>query len=278
MRAVLYPRTWRAVTGMLSSLAGGSLLVILLALLLSDRPVNPLRLMRLVAALCLVPRLAVLTLRRACTASLRIEADTLVIEQRHRRLDLPVASVAAIEPWLLPLPGSGLWLRLRSGRRWTDGLELEDPTVLIDALAVASGAPGLRQAARHPFVVYARARGARRRSWRRALLEFPIFALVPTIPLFRVHQIIAYGGALGEYYQYSLGAYLAGFAIYWATLTIYLMLYAAALRVPVELLTVAAAALAPTYASAGRRLLDRLAAVLYYVGVPAAVALRFAPW
>ena len=105
-----------------------------------------------------------------------------------------------------------------------------------------------------------------------------LFALVPTLPLFRVHQIIAYGGAFGEYYQYGLNAYLAGFAIYWATLTIYLMVYAAALRVPVELLAVGSAALAPQHASGVRRVAQSAATVLYYVGVPAAVILRFVPW
>jgi apolipoprotein N-acyltransferase len=110
------------------------------------------------------------------------------------------------------------------------------------------------------------------------LWKFPVFALVPTLPLFRVHQLIAYGGVLGEYYQYGLEAYLLGFAIYWATLTIYLMLYAAALRAPVELLAMAVTALAPERASGARRVLERTAAILYYGGVPAMTALRFVPW
>ncbi len=277
-RAALYSGAWRMVAAMLSALAGSSLLLILASLLLSDRPVNPLRLFRLVAGLSLVPGLAVVMLRRACAARVHIDAGALIVEQRDRRLEVPISSIAAIEPWWLPLPGSGLWLRLRSGRRWSDGLEMDDPAALIDALGAEGRSPALRAAGRHPSVVYAGARGARRRSWAAALLVFPLFALVPTVPLFRVHQLIAYGGALGEYYQYGLGAYLAGFVLYWATLTIYLLLYAAVLRVPVEIVTIGVVLLAPRHAVAARRLLDRVSAVLYFAGVPAAVILRFVPW
>jgi apolipoprotein N-acyltransferase len=243
------------------------------------RRLNPLELIGLVTGLCLLPGLAVLLLRWAFVGVLRIEADALVLEQRHRRTEIPIETIAAVEPWLLPLPGSGLWMRLRSGKRWSDGVEMEDPVELIDALAAAGGSPQLRGAARHPSLVYAHARSrSRRRSWYRPLLKFPVFALIPTLPLFRVHQLIAYGGAFGEYYQYGLNAYLAGFAIYWATLTIYLMVYAAALRVPVEMLAIGSAVLVPQNASGVRRVLERASAVLYYAGVPAAVVLRFLPW
>jgi hypothetical protein len=56
------------------------------------------------------------------------------------------------------------------------------------------------------------------------------------------------------------------------------MLYAAVLRVPVELVAVGTALLTPQHALRVRRVLDRLAAVLYYAGVPTAVSLRFVPW
>lgn len=280
IRAVLYPPPWRAAAALLWTMSCGSLLVILGLLLVPDgRPLNPLALFRLVTGLCLLPGLAVLLLRRTFAGSLCIEVDALVIEQRHRRAEIPIEAIAAVEPWLLPLPGSGLWMRLRSGRRWSDGVEMEDPVELIDALADAGGSPQLRGAARRPSLVYAHARSrTRRRSRYRSLLKFPVFALVPTLPLFRVHQIIAYGGAFGEYYQYGLNAYLAGFAIYWATLTIYLLLYAAALRAGVEILAVGSAILVPQHAAGVRRVLERASAVLYYAGVPAAVILRFVPW
>lgn len=266
-------------TGLLTAISRASLLAILAMVLLSEGPVNPLWLMRLVAGLCLLPGIAVLAVRWFFQGVLRVDAGTLVVEQRRRRTEIPLASIVGIEPWLLPLPGSGLWVRLRSGRRWSEGIEMENPTAFIDALVDAAGVPQLGEAASHPSLIYARARSeSRPRSWRRALLAFPVFALVPTIPLFRVHQIIAYGGTFGEYHLYGFGAYLAGFAIYWATITIYLMLYAAALRTPVELIALGSAMLAPQHASRLRRVLDRSAAFLYYAGVPVAVGLRFVPW
>lgn len=280
IRAVLYSAPWRALAALLRTISCASLLFILGVLLAPEgKPMNPLGLIRLVTSLCLLPGLAVLLLRRACVGDLRIESHALIVEQGHRRTEIPIDAIAAVEPWLVPLPGSGLWMRLRSGRRWSDGLEMEDPVELITALAAAGGAPRVLGAARHPILVYAQARSrARRRPWYHPLLKFPVFALVPTLPLFRVHQIIAYGGAFGEYYQYGLNAYLGGVAIYWATLTIYLMLYAAALRAPVEMLAVGSAVLVPQSASGVRRVLERAVAVIYYAGVPAALVLRFLPW
>lgn len=280
IRAVLYPVRWRIVAALLRTISCASLLTVLgLLLAPGSRPLNPLRLIGLVAGLCLLPELAVLLLRWTFAAILRIETNALVVEQRHRRTEIPIGAIAAIEPWLVPLPGSGLWMRLRSGRRWSDAAEMEDPLELIDGLGAAGGSPRVLGVARYPSLAYAHARSrSQRRSWFRFLLKFPVFALVPTFPLFRVHQIIAYGGALGEYYQYGLNAYLTGFAIYWATLTIYLMVYAAALRTPVEMLAVGFAVLAPQHATGVRRVSERASAVLYYSGVPAAVALRFFPW
>lgn len=266
-------------TGLLTAISWMGLLAILPMLVLSDGPVNPLRLIRLVAGLCLLPGLMALAVRWFFQGVLRIENDTLIVEQRHRRAEIPVASIVSIEPWLLPIPGSGLRLRLQSGRWWRDGIEMEDPGALVDSLVGDGGSPRLGEVTKHPTLIYARARfRSRPRSWRRTVLAFPVFALVPTIPLFRVHQIIAYGGTFGEYYLYGLGAYLAGFAIYWATLTIYLMLYAAALRVVVEMIAVGSALWAPRNAPGLRRMLDRLAAALYYGGVLIAVSLRFVPW
>jgi apolipoprotein N-acyltransferase len=276
--AVLYRWYWRALVGALAAISGAALLAILVAVLfVPEGPHNPLRLMRLVAASCLLPGLAVVVLRWAFATTVRVDADTLVLEQRDRRTEIPVASIVAVEPWKLPLPGSGVRLRLRSGRRWSDGIQMDDPAALIDALTDAGAPAELRRLTQHPAMVYARARPKPPSATRR-LLKFPVFALVPTLPLFRVHQLIAYGGVFGEYYQYGLEAYVLAFAIYWATLTIYLMLYAAALRVPLELAAMAAAAVAPEYARGVRGILERIAAILFYAGVPVLVILRFIPW
>jgi hypothetical protein len=62
---------------------------------------------------------------------------------------------------------------------------------------------------------------------------------------------------------------VVAFAIYWATATIWLVLYAAALRAVVELVNVAAAALGPVTASRVRPVTEHTARVLYYAAVPA---------
>ncbi|HJQ85029.1 MAG TPA: hypothetical protein VKA21_13180, partial [Candidatus Binatia bacterium] len=109
------------------------------------------------------------------------------------------------------------------------------------------------------------------------LLRFPVFALGPTALLFNVHQHIAYGGLLGQYYMLGLRPYLATFALYWGTVTVYLMLYASVWRGLAEPICFAAAAVAPSRAARVRRAAELVIRVLYYGGVPALLAWRFAP-
>jgi apolipoprotein N-acyltransferase len=279
-RARIYNGPLRVMAGSLALVSGASLIVMLgLLLLPSDVPANPLRLIRQAMGFCLLPALSLFVLRRTCAATIRVEAGGLVIDQRHRRVEVPVASIVGVEPWRLLLPEPGLGLRLRSGASLADGIALEDPTALIGTLVEAGASDALLDECRRPTLVYARAKAESGLTRGYGfLLKFPIFALVPTVPLFRVHQLIAYGGAFGEYYQYGLGAYLLGFAVYWATLIVYLLLYAAALRVPVELIAALAAFATPDRAVAARRVMEKAASVCFYVGVPTFVVLRFIPW
>jgi apolipoprotein N-acyltransferase len=217
--------------------------------------------------------------RRVYRATLTVAPSILVAEQRQSRVEIRLSEIEAIVPWLVPLPHSGLTLEMRSGKRWHGGIEMQDPAALIDAIGGIGESPRLADAARHPCFVSSRARaGSVAASWHHLLLKFPVFALVPTIPLFRVHQIIAYGGAFGEYYLYGIRAYLTAFFLYWGTLTIYLLAFAAALRIPVEIVSIACSWANPRRAAGARQLLERAAAVVYYAGVPLAVALRFVPW
>jgi apolipoprotein N-acyltransferase len=280
LEAVLMRPLERTLIAVLSAVVATSLLAILAALLLfADGPHNPLRLLRLVTGFCLLPALAVWLLRWALAGVVRVNAGTLVIEQRQRTLEIALRDIVAVEPWTLPLPIGGLWVRLRSGSRLGVGVQAADPTALIEALADAGTPAAVLDGARHPSMLFAQAKHAAGVATPLGLLlKFPVFALVPTLPLFRVHQLIAYGGVFGEYRQYGLRAYLLAFAVYWATLTVYLMLYAAALRVPVEAASLAAASFAPRHASRVRRVTEKLAAVLFFAGVPIFVILRFIPW
>src|SRR4029077_16182161 len=147
------------------------------------------------------------------------------------------------------------------------GLQVADPVALIDALADAGAAEGVRAASYQPAALYARTR--REAPWYRALLEFPILALVPTLPIFRLHQWIAFGGTFGEYYTYGLRAYLLGFAVHWWTFTIYLVLYAVVLRTAVEAIVMTTAWTAPARVATVRRIAERIDRVLFYGAIPA---------
>ena len=133
-------------------------------------------------------------------------------------------------PWRVPLPGAGVWLRLRSGSRLRPGLEAPDLGPLLGALADA-GVASAREALRHPFLVYAAARARRPRGLlSHPIFKFPGFSLLPTAVLFNAHQHIAYGGSLGQYYSEGLAAWLLTFAEYWAYVCTYLVLFASVCR------------------------------------------------
>ncbi len=263
---------------LLAIVSGGSLLVLLGMFFFSSQPpTNPLRLIRLATAFCFLPYASLIAIRWAFAGRVFVEDDSLIVEQRDTRIEIPARSIAAVRPWLLPLPGSGAVLELQSGNRFPYSLRTDDPGRLLELLTAVR--PGIQATAGHPAIAFARARSTLLpRSAKRLLLKFPIFALLPTLPLFRVHQLIAYGGWLGEYYQYGLGPYLAGFAIYWASLTIYLLLYATALRVPVEIICCMATLASPAHAMVVRKRAEQLASVCFYLGVPVVLLLRFFPW
>ena len=96
-----------------------------------------------------------------------------------------------------------------------------------------------------------------------------LFALVPALPAFRLHQVIAYGGTFGEYYTYGLQAYLLGFAAYWWTFTIHLVLYAAVLRTVAEAIVLATAWLAPGRVAGVRTIVEWAYRLLYFGSIPA---------
>ena len=280
LRAVAYPVSWRITASVLLAISRGSLPLLLVLVLVSrDPPITPLMLVRALTILAVTPGLAAWLIERAFAVTLQLEGGELTLHHREQRVEIPCAAIARVHLWTIPLPGSGLWLHLRSGRRFRYGLQLDDPTILITALAAAGAPERLREALRHPAAAYAHAKhSGRARRWYHVLAKFPGFALVPTLPLFRVHQYIAYGGAFGQYYLLGLKAYLATFALYWGTLTIYLILYAALWRGVAEGVALAAAWVAPARAARVRRAVEMAHRVVYYGGVPALVIVRFLPW
>jgi apolipoprotein N-acyltransferase len=269
-QAIAYPQSWRIATAVLMAISRGSLLVLLALLLFFDtRLGNQLRLMRAFTTFCLAPGIAAWLLERAFAVTMLIQNGTLVLQLRRQRIEIPCEAITRVALWTVPLPSGGLWLRLKSGRRFRYGLQVADPIAFIEALAEAGAPEDARVASGHPAAIYARSKNSAARRWYHPVLKFVVFALVPTLPLFRLHQWIAYGGTFGEYYTYGLTAYLLAFGIYWATATIYLVLYAAGLRAGAETIALAAAYVAPSRQGTVRRVVEIVSRILYYGGVPA---------
>jgi apolipoprotein N-acyltransferase len=67
---------------------------------------TPLELLLRMGVLSLLPLVLVGLLRRLTAATLLVEPTRLVLQLRDVRFEIPLESVAGIEPWKLPLPGS----------------------------------------------------------------------------------------------------------------------------------------------------------------------------
>ncbi len=287
--AVVLSPAWRIAAGLLRLFAWGGLLWMGAALVFPEgEQTNPLAQIRMFAALCLLPQVAVWCTARAFAAAVRVEGDVLVLQQRERRIEIQVKDIAAVEAWRFALPTAGVWLRLNAGRRWSQGIALRDPAALIDALLRAGARPTLADVLASRAVAYARTRASvAHRMIDHPVVKFVLFPLVPALPAFRLHQNIAFGGTFGEYYTFGLQAYLTALGIWWATWAIGLVLFAAALRAMIETGTWLALVLrregiaddrtADIRTHDIRAWLERLGRVLFYVGVPAWLLMRFWP-
>nr|WP_316638469.1 apolipoprotein N-acyltransferase [uncultured Roseateles sp.] len=267
-RVAVLPLTARFAAGLLRAFARASLLWMAAAIVLGDGPLqsNTLTQIRTVAALFLIPEAAAWCVLRAFAARASIEAGMLVLTRGRRRLELAVRDIVSIEPWRLPLPGPGAWLRLANGERWQHGIALADPMALARLLTVAAATP---------VSPYAQARLAVRRGRLDSpLAKFLLFPLVLAIPAFRLHQHIAYGSAFGEYHSFGLLTYLKGFALWWAAWAIGVVLCAAVLRAVIEAGTLVAVWLRAERAVELRRWLERLGLALLYLGLPVWLLLR----
>jgi apolipoprotein N-acyltransferase len=274
---VVYPPAWRVVASVLRIFARGSLLYVLyLMLFTQDPPTNPLRQMRLFGGLFLLPEAAAWCIARAFAARMRVEDGALVIEQRERRTDIPVSAIAAVELWQVPIPTPGVWLGLRSGRRFAQGLSVADPDAFVASLEGQGTEPAGREGLPGGMAAYLRARNANPPGvLEHPAIKFVLFSLVPTIPAWRLHQYISYGGTFGEYYTFGLNAYLLGFAMWWISFSLSLVFLAAGMRTVVEVGSLAAAFASPSAAHGVRRGLEILQRVAFYLGIPVWLILRF---
>ncbi len=250
-------------------------LLLLLVLLANDPPIGPPQLAQLVALFTALPALAAGLIRRAFRAEIALAGDVVRVRAADQLVEIPAAAIDRVVPWTVPLPGPGASLRLRSGRRLRSQLQLDDPSRLLAHLSESDGGRSMRAEA-HATMAYAQARAAAPHwRWSHYAAKFVAFPLLPVALLFNAHQHIAYGGTLGEYYLLGLGAYLETFAVYWAVVMLYLVLYAGTWRCAAELVAWAATWAAPPRAARVRRLVELSCRLLYYAGVPALLAVLF---
>lgn len=276
-RVAALPSAARWAAGGLRLVARASLLTIAAAFVLGDDGLrtNTMQLLRSFAVLVLAPEAAAWFVLRAWAARLSIKGGALVLARGARRLEVALPDVAAVEPWRIPLPCEGAWLRMKSGERWPLALAGCDPLALARALAAGGAAEPTEPTGSGLALALLRNRLA----WRPGVLgsawmRLGVLPLVIAVPAFRLHQQIAYGSPIGEYLSFGLGAYASGFALWWASWAVGVAACAAALRAAVEATMLVVVLAAPARAVPVRLALERAALALLYLGIPGWLAWR----
>lgn len=226
--------------------------------------------LRLFGAGVVLPLLGAWLLQRASRASIQFQAQTLQLHSPTRSIEIPLVSIAALRCWTWALPRPGVELVLRSGRRFGLGLGVRDAVALQRRLqqagAEATWMDAVSQRRAHDWSARARA------TWPRldhGLVKFGAFPLLAALPAFRLHQHIAFGGTFGEAHTFGVGAWLTGLLIWWAAWAMGLMLFAALLRVLVEIIVPLARHIARGDIAMVHSVLAAATRALYYLGVPA---------
>ena len=270
---------WRIVISMLRVVARGGLLWMALQVLTNDgTPINPVAQIWLFAGLVLLPEAAAWSLTRAFAATLRIDGGTLVLEQPSRRIEIAASDIIDARSWRLPLPSTGIQLRLKAGT-WRHAIAGVDPLRLIERLRAAGAAATSDNTSASRAAILGHALHAtRHRLLDHPAFKFGLFPLLPALPAFRLHQVIAYGGTFGEWQTYGAKAWLLALFVWWASWAVNLAMVAAGLRVLVEAGTLLPLALRPQKTMDVRRMLEIAARALFYLGVPLWLAVRLWPW
>jgi hypothetical protein len=213
-------------------------------------------------------------LRWRSAATLQVEPERLVLERRGDRFEIPTASVESVRGWRWPLPVAGLVLRMRSGKSFQYGFQVEDPLPVLEALGQEQAQA--REEARHPLTAFAHARATVMRPGALLLVfKFLLFPLIPGGIMFRANQYITYGGPFAQYRMYGLAPYLQSFFTYWVYFGAALVVYAAILRVPAEMLALGGTWMSPRHARGVRRFVEITCALLYFVGSLGLMAVQF---
>ena len=108
----------------------------------------------------------------------------------------------------------------------------------------------------------------------RPLFKFALLPLLLALPAFHLHQHIAYGSGLGEWYAYGPLAYARALAIWWGAWVLGVLLMAAGMRVLIESAAWLSAHWSPALAQPVRLGAERLGLAVLYLGLPLLLALR----
>jgi hypothetical protein len=243
------------------------------AMLVGEPPASALLVAQGLVLFSGVPWALAALLDRFCAATLEIEPARLLLTVRGARFEIPLASVAGLRPFWLPLPGAGLFLVMTSERRFRYRLLPDPPGPVLAALS--SVLPAARGLEEHPTMAYAGARyEIARRRWYFWLGKFGLLPLCIAAVIFRLNQYILYGGAFGEYHLYGLARYLRSFAFSWIEVLSGLVVYAGTLRVVAEIFLWLSAFALPRRARTVRRIIEALCQLAYFGLVPALLLWR----
>ncbi|MDE2433988.1 MAG: apolipoprotein N-acyltransferase [Burkholderiales bacterium] len=274
MRVSVVPRSMRILIGLLRTASRCGLLWMGAAMLLNDAlRANTLAQIRMFAGLFLAPEGAAWCFLLAFSAKASIEQGMLVLKQGARRLALPLQDLDATEPWKLPIPSPGLSIRLTSGERWPYELALSRPHALARALLQAAGREAPPPTSRVSTYAQAQSTTPHRRL-SHPLAKFVLLPFLLAIPAFHLHEHIAYGSGLGEYYTFGLKAYVTTFFLWWSAWIIGVVVSAALLRALIEASTIVTVLVRPSSALDVRRLLEQLGLAVLYLGIPTWLTLR----
>ncbi|HET8871308.1 MAG TPA: apolipoprotein N-acyltransferase [Aquabacterium sp.] len=274
VRVSVMPRAMRMVVGVLRTASRCGLLWMGAAMLLNDAlRANTLAQIRMFSGLFLAPEGAAWCFLLAFSAKASIEQGMLVLTQGTRRLELPLQDIEATEPWKLPIPSPGLSIQLTSGARWPYELALSRPHALGKALLQATGKDVPKPVSRVSTYTQAQSTTPHRRL-SHPMAKFVLLPLLLAIPAFHLHEHIAYGSGLGEYYTFGLKAYATTFVLWWAAWIIGVVVSAALVRAVIEASTIVAVLIRPSTALDVRHLMERLGLAVLYLGIPAWLTLR----
>lgn len=282
---VLKPAHRLLISLLYTCVAAGLLWIGLRMLLMDGFQVNSLTQIERFAVAVLAPALAAWALQRAFAARAWLEADQLRLQTSTQVIELPLAALAEVTAWHLPVPQPGVRLRIRDGT--SIDIATAQPSAMLAALAQASPASNIQA---QTMSLLQRWAEHRLRS-RHPLLDAPwlklgVFPLLPALIAFHLHQVIAFGGPFGEWLTFGFDAWLRGLLLWWAAWALGLTLFAAVLRVLVEgfalalplvsrlIVRRAGAAMAGSHLSPLRAAVEWSLRGIHYLGVPIWLLLR----